>query len=77
VCCGSDPKNTKTKNSFQYIDIYAGPEYYIHYKYSTIINTLWITFMFGAGMPLLFPIALCQFIVLYFMEKVLLVYSYR
>jgi hypothetical protein len=33
--------------------------------------------MFGAGMPVLFPIALCQFFVLYVMEKVLLVYSYR
>jgi len=33
--------------------------------------------MFGAGMPLLFPIALAQFIVIYIWERILLIYSYR
>jgi len=76
-CCKKSKNGTRSRTVIDYVEIYAGPEYSIHYKYSTIINTLWITFMFGAGMPLLFPIALCQFVVIYIWERVLLTYSYR
>lgn len=68
---------TKTKTIQKYVDLYSGPEYTIHYKYSTMLNITFITFMFGAGMPILFPIALCSFIVLYCMERLLVAYSYQ
>ena len=68
---------TKAKTIQKYVDLYSGPEYFIHYKYSFIMNIVYITFMFGAGMPILFPIALASFIVLYIMESLLLAYSYR
>lgn len=41
------------------------------------MNITFITFMFGAGMPLLIPIAFLSFIVLYILERVFLAYSYR
>ena len=68
---------TKAKTIQKYVDLYSGPEYFIHYKYSFIMNIVYITFMFGAGMPILFPIALASFIVLYIMERLLVAYSYR
>jgi hypothetical protein len=38
----------------------------MHYKYSTLMNIVFVTFMYGFGMPTLFPIACFSFIVLYF-----------
>jgi hypothetical protein len=69
--------NTKTKILIDYVNLYSGPEYVIHYKYSFILNVVFMTFMFGAGMPILFPIALCSLIVLYIMERLQAAYSYQ
>jgi hypothetical protein len=70
---------TKTKKtSIQgYMDIYLGPTYFMHYKYSTVLNICFVTFMYGFGMPILFPVSVVSFIVLYFIEKSMLYYSYR
>jgi hypothetical protein len=35
-----------------------------------------VTFMYGAGMPILFPIALMTFIVSYMLERILVAYSF-
>ena len=48
----------------------------MHYKYSSILTIVYITFMYGFGMPILFPIAMASFLVLYFVEKVMLFYAY-
>jgi hypothetical protein len=73
----SDEWKTKKKTIESYIDLYAGPEFYMHQKYSNIINIAFMTFMFGAGIPLLFPIALLSFIVIYILERILVAYYYR
>jgi hypothetical protein len=39
------------------------------------MNTIFMTFMFGAGMPILFPIALASFIIFYIVERLSLAYS--
>jgi hypothetical protein len=49
----------------------------MHYKYSSIQNIVFITMMFGAGLPRLFPIAAVSFIVLYLLEKYMLYYVYK
>lgn len=49
--------NTKTTTLQQYIEIYSGPVFFIHYKYSSILNITFVTFMYGLGLPVLFPIA--------------------
>ena len=69
--------STKCTRVTDYIALYRGPEYVIHYKYSFILNIVFITFMFGAGMPILFPIACFSFAVLYVMERLQLAYSYQ
>ena len=71
-------KMSQREQSVQdYVELWAGPAYAIHYKYSFIMNTIFITFMFGAGIPILFPIALATFFVLYIMERLQLATSYR
>jgi len=75
--CTFSGKTTKTKSIQNYMDMYSGPVYYMHYKYSSIMTTCFITFIYGFGMPILFPIACASFIVLYVVEKMLLFYGYR
>lgn len=41
------------------------------------MNTTFVTFMFGLNLPLLFPIAMIAFTVLYIMEKLTLTYYYK
>ena len=59
------------------MEVYSGPQYFIHYKYSAILNITFVTFMYGIGLPLLFPIAVASFLVLYLVEKVMIFFSYR
>jgi hypothetical protein len=76
--CGSWNKyNTKATTLQQYIDLYSGDGFYMHFKYSTIMNIVFTTMMFGLGMPILFPYAVIGLINLYVTEKGLLYYSYR
>lgn len=55
---------------------FNGPVYYMHYKYSSIMNITFLTMMFGPGMPILFPIAFMSVLVLYSLEIFMLYYVY-
>lgn len=57
--------------------MYSGPIYYMHFKYASIMTITFITFIYGFGMPILFPVASVSFLVLYIVEKLLLFYGYR
>lgn len=57
--------------------MYSGEEYYMHYKYSSILNITFVTFMYGAGIPILFPVAFVSLLVLFLVEKTCLFYVYK
>ena len=76
-CKSCNVENTKKTTIQQYVELYSGPNYFIHYKYSAILNITFVTFMYGLGLPILFPIAVCAFFVLFMVEKAMLYYSYR
>ena len=76
-CSSCSDIKTKKTTIQQYVEIYSGPTYFIHYKYSSILNITFVTFMYGLGIPILFPIAVFAFLVLYLVEKVMIYYSYR
>lgn len=76
-CCSCNRYKTKKTSIQAFIDCYTGPEYLMHYKYSTLLNIVFVTFMYGLGMPILFPIACFSFILLYLQEKLMLYYGYR
>jgi hypothetical protein len=44
-----DTYKTKKTNMQTYIDVYSGPEYLIHFKYSGILNVTFVTLMYGVG----------------------------
>jgi len=49
----------------------------MHYKYSTLLNTTFVTMLFGAGMPLLFPVAAATFMVFYMIENYKFYWAYK
>ena len=67
--------SNKTLQAFE--NMYAGPVFSIHYKYSFIMNVTFVTFLFGPGMPILFPIAWFAIFLQYTMERLMMAYSYR
>lgn len=76
-CHPCDTSRTKTTSIIAYQNLYSGPAYLMHYKYSTVLNVCFVTFMYGFGLPLLWPVAIFAMVVLYFSEKTMLYYSYR
>ena len=59
------------------MELYSGPEYLIHFRYSAILVFVGVALVYGTAMPLLYPIALAGFMVLWVNERLLLCYYYR
>jgi hypothetical protein len=72
-----DDLPSKSGTLQQYINKFAGPQYFMHYKYSSIMNIVFLTMMFGPGMPILFPVAAASLFVLYCLENYMLYYVYK
>ena len=69
--------HTSSKTLQQYINIYSGPDYLIHFKYSRMLNTVFVTFMYGLALPWIFPVGLITLIIDYIVEKLCIVYYYK
>lgn len=76
-CCSCNTYKTKKKTIQQYVNLYSGPNYLMHFKYSSMLNTIFVSFMYGLALPLLFPIALLGIIVLYLVERIQITYVYK
>lgn len=74
---GAGESGTKCTTIQQYVNIYAGSLYLMQFKYSAIMTIVYITFMFGAGMPVLFPLASAAFFTLYLLETTSLHYIHQ
>lgn len=74
---GSDTYKTKKSNMQTYVDVYSGPEYMIHFKYSGIMNVTFVTMMYGLGVPILFPIAAFTYFMLFTVERLTTSYFYQ
>jgi hypothetical protein len=70
-------KNTKSLTIQNYVNIYSGPEYQMHFKYAAMLNVVFVTFMYGMAIPLLFPLAFLFFLISIIVERLTLAYSFR
>lgn len=61
--------NTNQSQIYSYVDLYVGPDYVIHFKYSAILNVTFVTMMYGLGMPILFPIAAVSYFIFWAVER--------
>lgn len=75
--CSCDTTKTKKKSIQQYVNVYSGPNYLMHFKYSSLLNNIFVTFMYGLAIPILFPICLFAIIILYMVERFQITYVYK
>ena len=61
----------------QYYELYAGPEYMVHWKYSLLNLILLVSFAVGFVLPILFPLCLVAMSFLYLWQKLTLAQFYR
>lgn len=52
-----DIYKTKKTAMYQYKAVYSGQDYLIHFKYAEALVVIYVTMMYGIGIPILFPIA--------------------
>ena len=52
-----NPYKTKKTGMAAFKDLWSGWDYVVHFKYSFVLNVVFVTMMYGVGMPILFPIA--------------------
>lgn len=75
-CCPRGEKTKKITNQ-QYIDLYSGPEYMMHFRYSAQMVMIYVAMMYGLFMPIIFFIALIGIFNMYVVERLALCYYYR
>ena len=75
--CKKNPYKTKTVTLQQYVNLYAGPVYMMHFKYSSILTQVFVSFMYGMCIPLLFPIAFLGIFNMYLVERLAMAYYYQ
>jgi hypothetical protein len=68
---------TKLPSIQTYIDLHAGPEFAIHWRYSAVLFQLSIALFFGTGMPIIYVIAFVGCIIQYIVDRLLICYFYR
>lgn len=56
--------------------MYSGPEYIVHFKYSSVFNVTFVTMMYGVGLPILYPIAVLTYLIFWVHEKYHMAYTY-
>ena len=75
--CPTSSSKTTSKSIGNFVEVYAGPEFELHYKYAYILVVVFVTFLFGAGLPILFPIGWLSIFNLYVVERLMMAYSYQ
>lgn len=56
-----DIYNTKKTSMAQLKMLWSGADYVIHFKFANVLNIIYVSLMYGVGMPILFPIAAFNF----------------
>jgi hypothetical protein len=74
-CCNS--KFTKQLTQEDYEKKNMGNEFLIEYRYNMILTIMFVTIMFSAGLPVLYPVAVIFFTVTYWCDKYLVLRHYK
>lgn len=68
---------TKTTTIFDYLELYSGPAFFIHLKYSIVIKIVVVTLMYGVFIPAVYLWAFIALLVFYIVEKYQIFYYYK
>jgi len=72
-----DVNNTNKQTRKDYKELYTGTDFLIDGRIAQILMLLFINFMYGAGIPLLYPVTLLTVIFIYWVDKVLFLKLYK
>jgi len=72
-----NPSKTRQASIQNYIDLHSGPIYALNYRFSAILLQISVTALFGAGIPLLYPVGALSFFIMLMVERLSLAYFYR
>jgi hypothetical protein len=65
------------RNQYHLNELLDGQVYKLHEQYSVVLNTVFVTLLFCGGVPLLLPLAVLTILLMYAMEKSLLLRMYN
>ena len=72
-----DYSSTRCKSVQEFTDLYSGADFHVHMKYSYILSVVYIAFIFGPLMPILFVSSTASLLCLYTVEKLAMSFSYK
>ena len=68
---------TKVTTKAKYINMYAGPEYALHSAYASVILMVFMTFIYGLFLPIMFPLCCLGIYITLSVEPAMLSYIYK
>jgi hypothetical protein len=75
--CSCDDKKTKKKLKDEYNELYQPGKFAIDERYTSMLVTLTLCLFYGSGMPILYLAAASFFFVQFWLDKIMLLKSYK
>jgi hypothetical protein len=69
--CRCSRRHTRKLLQEDYEEINTGAEFLIEFRYSQVLSTLYIVFMYSTGLPILYVVAVATFFLTYWTDKLL------
>jgi hypothetical protein len=67
--------STKCTQIAQFLEIHSGPNHEVHVKYAEVLNVVFVTLMYGPGLPVLYIIAVVHYFVYWNVARYSVVYQ--
>ena len=71
------PNGSRQHSIHSYMNVHGGLAFERHWRYALMMNVVFITMVFGTGLPLLFPIAAFSILVYYIQQIYMIHTSYK
>ena len=75
--CTCDKRKSKKLLQSEYEELYIGPEFLLDSRLAQIVAIVWVTFMYSSTLPILFPITVINFFIIFWVDKWLLLRFYK
>lgn len=71
-----DVKSTKAITIQEFLTIHSGVDAQLHCLFAAVTTQVYVTFMYGLALPILFPILAVAMINTYLVERLMFAYAY-
>jgi hypothetical protein len=75
--CSCDKQKSRKLLQKDYEDMYVGPEFSLDSRLAQIVAFTWTTFTYSSGLPIMYIITAVNFMIIYWIDKVLLLRFYK